>query len=115
VGELIVKLGTGVVPVPFKDTVCGEPLALSVTLSVAESVIADAGVNVTEMVQDPAGASVVPQVVVSANDVGLLPASETAMPVRVAVPGFESVKTCAADVVATLVEAKVKVVGDRTA
>jgi hypothetical protein len=37
----------GAVPVPVNDTVCGEPEALSATDSVAEKLIAEAGVNVT--------------------------------------------------------------------
>jgi hypothetical protein len=35
------------VPVPVSDTVCGEPDALSATESVAEKLVAEAGVKVT--------------------------------------------------------------------
>jgi hypothetical protein len=38
---------TGAVPVPVSDTVCGEPVALSATDSVAEKLVAEAGVKVT--------------------------------------------------------------------
>ena len=37
----------GAVPVPVSDTVCGEPEALSATDSVAEKLVAEAGVKVT--------------------------------------------------------------------
>jgi len=45
---LSVACGAGaVVPVPVKATVCGEPVALSVTESVALNPVADAGVKLT--------------------------------------------------------------------
>ena len=53
-----------VVPVPFKATVCGEPVALSATESVAAKVVADAGVKVTEMEQLAFAASELLQVLV---------------------------------------------------
>lgn len=62
-GELMVKLG-GAVPVPLRDTVCGEPLALSAMESVADKAAADAGVNVTEMLQLAPAASELPQLLV---------------------------------------------------
>ena len=37
----------GAVPVPLSATVCGEPDALSATESVAEKLVAEAGVKVT--------------------------------------------------------------------
>jgi hypothetical protein len=36
-----------VVPVPVRADICGDPLALSATESVAEKLLADAGVKVT--------------------------------------------------------------------
>jgi hypothetical protein len=78
-------------------------------------VATEAGVKVTTMLQLAEAARVAPQVLVWAKSVGLAPVRLIAMPVRVAVPGFESVKVCAAEVVATVVEAKVKVLGVRTA
>jgi hypothetical protein len=38
---------TGAVPVPVSATVCGDPEALSATESVAEKLVAEAGVKVT--------------------------------------------------------------------
>jgi hypothetical protein len=43
----MVKLLADDVPVPLSDTVCGEPVALSATESVAEKLVAEAGVKVT--------------------------------------------------------------------
>ena len=37
----------GAVPVPVRDEVCGDPVALSATESVAEKLAAEAGVKVT--------------------------------------------------------------------
>jgi hypothetical protein len=45
---VIAKVGvTGAVPVPVRDAVCGDPVALSATDSVAEKLAAEAGVKVT--------------------------------------------------------------------
>ena len=38
---------TAAIPVPVRLDVCGDPVALSATDSVAEKLLADAGVNVT--------------------------------------------------------------------
>src|SRR5579863_7710748 len=43
---LLVSVGAAV-PVPFNATVCGEPVALSATLSVPERAAAEAGLNAT--------------------------------------------------------------------
>lgn len=104
-----------VTPVPVSEAVCGEPVALSATLSVAVSVPVVVGVKVRTMLQLLVAASVVPQVVVSLKDVALVPVSEIAMPVSVALPGFESVMVCVAEEVATVVDAKVSEVGESTA
>ena len=53
-----------VVPVPVNATVCGEPVALSATETVAEKLAAEAGVNVTEMEQLAPAARELPQVLV---------------------------------------------------
>jgi len=37
---------TAAVPVPVRAAICGEPVALSATESVAEKLVAEAGVNV---------------------------------------------------------------------
>jgi hypothetical protein len=42
-----VSEATGATPVPVKVAVCGDPEALSATDSVAEKLVAEAGVNVT--------------------------------------------------------------------
>ena len=52
------------VPVPFKATVCGDPLALSATESVAVKAVAEAGVKVTEIEQLAFAASELLQVLV---------------------------------------------------
>jgi hypothetical protein len=44
-----------------------------------------------------------------------VPLIETAMPVKVAVPGFDSVTVCAVAVLPTVVAAKVSEVGESTA
>jgi len=46
-GSDAVNEAAGAVPVPVSDAVCGEPVALSATESVAEKLVAEAGVNVT--------------------------------------------------------------------
>jgi len=45
-GRDAVNEAMGVVPVPVRDEVCGEPVALSATESVAEKLVAEAGVRV---------------------------------------------------------------------
>jgi hypothetical protein len=42
-----VNEAAGAVPVPVRDDVCGEPVALSATDNVAEKLTAEAGVKVT--------------------------------------------------------------------
>jgi hypothetical protein len=95
VAGVSVTVGTAAAPVPPKATVCGEPLALSPTLSAAVSVPAAFGLNVTEIVQELPAANVVPQVVVALNEVEFVP--ETVIPpveiVRASDPEFLSVST----------------------
>ena len=95
VAGVSVTVGTAAAPVPDSATVCGEPVALSATLSVAVSVPAAFGLNVTEIVQELPTANVVPQVVVALNEVEFVP--ETVIPpveiVRAADPEFLSVST----------------------
>jgi hypothetical protein len=63
VDELMVKVGGGgTVPVPVRDTVCGEPAALSATESVALKLAAEAGVKDNEMAHEAPAASDSPQV-----------------------------------------------------
>jgi len=75
------------VPVPVSVAVCGEPVALSATLSVAEKLVVDAGVKVTEIVQVASAVSVEPQVFAEmAKSVGFVPVMVTPVIVSVAVP-----------------------------
>jgi len=86
------KFATEDVPVPVSVTVCGEPVALSATESVAVKLAADAGVKVTEIVQVEDIASEVPQLLLEiAKSPGLAPPIVTLLIVRGALPVFESV------------------------
>jgi hypothetical protein len=60
------KLLVAVCPVPLSGTVCGEPAALSVMLTVAGREPAVVGVNFTEIWHDPPGKTVLPHVLVCA-------------------------------------------------
>jgi len=60
------KLMPGATPVPDKVTVCGLPLALSVTVIVPDWLPVAVGVNVTLMVQFAPAATDVPQVLLCA-------------------------------------------------
>jgi len=79
----------GAVPVPVSVAVCGEPVALSATLSDAEKLVADAGVKVTEIVQvlEVVGGNVEPQVFEEiVKSVGLAPVIVMPLMFSVAVP-----------------------------
>jgi hypothetical protein len=52
------------VPVPVRETVCGEPVALSAMETLAVKPVAEVGVKVTEIMQLAPAASEVPQVLV---------------------------------------------------
>ena len=87
----------GTVPVPLSATVCGEPLVLSATDSVAEKLVAEAGVKVTEMVQLDPAASDAPQVFIEiAKSLGFAPVIAMLLMVSAALPVFISVAVCAA-------------------
>ena len=60
-------IGAGAVATPVNVTVCGEFVALSVTVIVAAYVPTDGGVNVAEMVHDAPTANVLPQLLVVAK------------------------------------------------
>jgi hypothetical protein len=82
----------GAIPVPVSDEVCVVGEALSVTVSVALKLAAEAGVKVTEMVQLDPAARVAPQVVeLSAKSAGFVPVMETPEMLSVAVPELASV------------------------
>ena len=90
VGE---KLTAGaVIPVPVKETVCGLPLALSVTEMAPVREPATVGVKVTEMVHVPAAATETPHELVWLKS----PLAAMLLIVRAAVPVLVSVTDCAA-------------------
>ena len=64
---------------------------MSATETAAVKLAAESGAKVTEIVHVAEAASVVPQVVVSAKSAGFAPASETVIPVSVALPVLVSV------------------------
>ena len=59
-----VAVGVAATPVPLSVTVCGEPVALSVIVSVPVRLPAAVGVKVMEMVQPAFAATLVPQLFV---------------------------------------------------
>ena len=79
------------VPVPERVTVCGLPLALSATLSVAERVPLAEGVKVTLVVQLPPAATELPQVLVWAKLLALVPESAMLVMLNAALPPLVSV------------------------
>ena len=83
-------------PAPDSDAACGEPTASSLTLNVAANCPADAGVNVTCMLQVPFGAKVDAQLFVCEKTPALAPAIEMLLTFNVAVPGFDRVRACGA-------------------
>ena len=74
--------------------VCGEPVALSATVTEALSPPAEAGVNVTVIVQLAPAASEVPQLLLSPKLLELAPVTEILVMVRAAVPGLDRVVDC---------------------
>jgi len=112
VGERVAMGAGAVEPVPVRDADCGEPAALSVTLRVAVKVVADAGLNVTEMLQVEEAASDVPQMLVWVKSAGLVPVIRMPVILSVALPAFERVMFCEEAVVPTLVVGKVRVDGE---
>ena len=74
-------------PVPLKDTVCGLPEALSVTVSVPVREPAAVGVKVTFRVQLLLAAREVPQLLLWAKS----PETATELMVRLAVPLLDNV------------------------
>jgi hypothetical protein len=81
------KVGAAL-PVPVSVTLCGEPTALSVKFSVAESAAAESGLKATNIWHDDPAASELPQVPISRNEVGLVPPSAIELMVSAAVPEF---------------------------
>jgi hypothetical protein len=83
VGE---KVTAGAVPVPVRATVCGLPVALSVTESVALRAPEACGEKVTLTVQPTPAAKLVPQLFVWEKSVLLVPVTAIDVMVSVAVP-----------------------------
>jgi hypothetical protein len=110
--ELADKVARGTAPAPLRATVCGEPVAESATLRVPVTDPAAAGVKLTAIEQFAPAARVVEQVLVCEKP--LFPVRLTPMPVRGAVPGFESVTVLLPDA-APNGALKDKEVGERTA
>jgi hypothetical protein len=99
----------GAVPVPVRAAVCGEPMALSATATEALSPPAEAGVNVTVIVQVAPAASEVPQVLVSPKLLVFVPVTEMPVIVSAAVPGLDRVVDCVVAEVPTNVLGNVRV------
>jgi hypothetical protein len=89
---LSVKSLGAATPVPVSEEVCVVGDALSVTVSVALKLVAEAGVKVAEMVQLDPAARVAPQVVeLSAKAAGFVPVMEMPELLWVAVPELANV------------------------
>jgi len=97
----------GVAPVPLRETVCGEPVALSVMLMAPLRLPTEVGINVTEILQFAPAARELPHVCVSAKS----PDALIEAIVSAAFPEFVSVMACAALVEPVACEAKVRLVG----
>jgi hypothetical protein len=78
-------------PVPVRAAVWGEPAALSVTVTDAERAPAACGVNLTEIVQLPPPATLVPHVFVWLKSATLVPVMATLVIDNAPEPAFESV------------------------
>jgi hypothetical protein len=96
VGE---RLASGAVPVPFKVTVCGLGVAVSLKFNVAVRLPAVVGVNVTPTVQvlgDGAVGTVIPVQLseLLAKSPGFVPVSETLVMVTLALPPLVRVTIC---------------------
>jgi hypothetical protein len=85
-------------PPPVKETVCGEPVALSVMLRVSVRLPVEVGVKVTDRLHDPTAARLVPQVWLTAKS----PEAAIEVRLKAAVPEFVSVTVCAALVLPTV-------------
>jgi hypothetical protein len=96
--------GGGAVAVPVSEIVCGEPAALSFTVSVAVSVPVAVGANVTAMLQEAPVASDAPQMLVLAKTALLVPVRLMPVIVSGALPVLVSVAFCAADVAPVVAE-----------
>src|ERR1035441_5034103 len=71
-------------PVPLSGTVCGEPVALSDTLRLAELAPIMVGVKLREMLQLEPAVRVAAHVLLTPKALALVPVTEILMPVTVA-------------------------------
>jgi len=85
-----VKAGPAANPTPVRPAVCGLPVALSVTLSVAVLVPGAVGPNVTVIVQDPPTGSVPEHPVISLKSPTCVPVIATPETVTTVVPVLDS-------------------------
>jgi hypothetical protein len=104
-------VGGGTVPVRVTD--CGDPAALSATFNVAVRVPPASGLKLIEMVQVAPAATVVPQVVVLANEEASVPliVIPPVVMVKAELPVFFKVTTLTALVDPSLVLGKVTLAG----
>ena len=98
---------------PLKLIVWGLPLALSEMKTDALREPVAVGANVTPIEQLAPAATLLPQVLVSEKSPEFVPARPMPVMFRVAVPVLVSVTLCAALVVPTICEPKVRLVGER--
>jgi hypothetical protein len=107
--------GVTAVPVPLNVVICGEPVALSATITVALKLAVDAGVKVTEMVHVALAASVAPHVVVSEKSLGFIPLIVMPEMFSVELLVFESVRFGAVTEVLTVWLPNINVEGESIA
>jgi hypothetical protein len=92
--ELALRVIAGVAgkaPVPVSEITCGEPAALSITSTAAAKLPLAAGVKVTDIEHDAAGARLAPQLFVSAKTAAFAPAIVIPLIESAAVPVLVSV------------------------
>jgi hypothetical protein len=111
VGESVTPGVVGTTPTPLNAIACVEPLALSAMVIVPVRVPATVGVNVTDSVQVPPAATLVPQFWVSVKS----PDAVIDDSVRAALPEFVRETSCAALVVPVVCDEKVRLVVERVA
>jgi len=110
--ELGVATACGAVPVPDRETVCGEPAALSLIESAPADAVAVTGVKPTEIEQEAPPASWVPQVFVCENP---LPLATIPLKTSAWFPPFLSVTVCVVADVPSGTSPKLTVNGERVA
>src|SRR5437764_10346100 len=107
------SVATGAIPVPLIGTLCGLPLALSVTFTVDDRLPVFVGLNVTVIVQLAFAAKEGGQVFVSAKSTVLAVDILMLVTDNVAVPEFVSVTICGALPTPTCWLPKLTLAGDK--